>query len=391
KFKVINDSLGHSIGDKVLRIVGHRLQHCVRGTDLVGRLGGDEFAVVTFGVAGDDGIRSLIRHLRSSLTRPITLDGRQLRIDASIGVVIARPGDPRSAEDLIRDADVAMYEAKTRGRGRYEFFDVELRKRVQRQLRLEQDLREAVRTGQLWMAYQPVVDLRESETVAVEGLMRWRHPTHGAISPAEFIPLAEESDLINLIGDYMLHTTTREIAAHRATFGGDTRLTVNLSARQLDNASLVQTVRDVLYSTGLPARALCLEITESTLMREPVAAGRALTALRELGARLAIDDFGTGYSSLAQLWKLPLDTLKIDRSFVAGLGGPDEFDAEPIIKGIVTMAHSMGLTVIAEGVETERQCTMLRDLGCDQAQGYYFGKPAGLAELATPTDSAHRR
>ncbi|RBM20530.1 histidine kinase [Prauserella sp. PE36] len=381
KFKLINDSLGHSTGDQVLRVVGQRLRHCVRATDLVGRLGGDEFAVVTFDVSGDTGIRSLIGHLRASLTKPIGLDGRQLRVDASVGIVTAAPGDARSAEDLIRDADVAMYEAKTRGRGRYEFFDVELRERVQRQLRLEQDLREAVVDGQLWMAYQPVVDLRTCRTVAVEGLMRWHHPTHGAISPVEFIPLAEESDLINLIGDYMLRTTTEEIASQRAARNLDTRLTVNLSARQLDDAALVPTVEEALRRTGLPPQTLCLEITESALMRDPEVAGGALSALRGLGVRLAIDDFGTGYSSLAQLWRLPLDTLKIDQSFVAGIGRPGKSEAEAIIRGIVTMAHSMGLTVIAEGVETDRQLEVLRELNCDQAQGYRFGRPVSAGEL----------
>ncbi|WP_425466460.1 sensor domain-containing protein [Prauserella muralis] len=384
KFKVINDSLGHGIGDKVLRIVGQRLRYCVRTSDLVGRLGGDEFAVVAFGTRGVEEIQALMAHLRDTLTQPITLDGRRLHVDSSTGIVTAGPGDERSAEDLIRDADVAMYQAKTRGRGRYEFFDVELRQRIQRELRLEQDLREALRDGQLWVAYQPVVDLRSGRTVAVEGLMRWQHPTQGAVPPGEFIPLAEESDLINHVGDYMLRTTTAEIAARRRRNGIDTRLTVNLSARQLDDATLVDTVRETLRTTGLDPGALCLEITESALVREPDAAAEVLTQLRALGVRLAIDDFGTGYSSLAQLWRLPLDTLKIDRSFVAGLGADDHKDAEAIVTSIVRMAHALGLTVIAEGVEHERQVTILRELGCDQAQGYYFGKPVSREELFDP-------
>lgn len=381
KFKVINDSLGHGIGDKVLRIAGQRLKNCVRHHDVVGRLGGDEFAVVTFGVEHGKQIQALIDHIRKALTEPITVEGRRLRVDASIGVVTAREDDERSAEDLLRDADVAMYQAKTRGRGRHEFFDVELRERVQRQLRLEQDLRDSVRSGQLWVAYQPVVDLRTCQRVAVEGLLRWNHPAHGPISPSEFIPLAEESDLINLVGGHMLRTATRELARRRLREGVRTSLTVNLSARQLDDESVVDTVSDALRSTGLPPDELCLEITESALMLDPATAADVLTALRELGVRLAIDDFGTGYSSLAQLWKLPLDTLKIDRSFVAGLDGPDQADAEAIIKGIVTMAHSIGLTVIAEGTENERQVAILRELGCDQAQGFHFGKPAPADEV----------
>ncbi|MEU3272576.1 EAL domain-containing protein [Saccharomonospora sp. NPDC006951] len=374
KFKVINDSLGHSTGDKVLRIVGQRLSNCVRRSDLVGRLGGDEFAVVTFGKGGTEEIRALIEHLRDSLTQPIMIEGRRLHVDASTGIVTAEPGDERSAEDLIRDADVAMYEAKKRGRGSYEFFDVELRERIQRELRLEQDLREAVLADQLWVAYQPVVDVETGRTVAVEGLMRWEHPTHGAISPVEFIPLAEESDLINVIGDFMLHTTTAEIASQRRLHDVDLRLTVNLSAKQLDDPTLVPSVSKALERTGLPPEALCLEITESALVREPEAAAQVLRALRSLGVRLAIDDFGTGYSAFAQLWRLPLDTLKIDQSFVAGLDKTDS-DAVAIVTGIVNTAHAMKLTVIAEGTETEQQVAVLKELGCDQAQGYYFGRP----------------
>ncbi|TLW93111.1 EAL domain-containing protein [Saccharomonospora piscinae] len=381
KFKVINDSLGHGIGDKVLRIAGQRLKNCVRRHDLVGRLGGDEFAVVTFALEHGQQVRALVDHIRQSLTEPIIVEGRRLRVDASIGVVTAHEHDERSAEDLLRDADVAMYQAKTRGRGRHELFDVELRERVQRQLRLEQDLRDSVRGGQLWVAYQPVVDLRTYQRVAVEALLRWQHPVHGSISPGEFIPLAEESDLINLIGGYMLRTSTRELSLRRLRGGTRTRLTANLSARQLDDESLVDAVDDALRTTGLPPSELCLEITESALMREPEKAAEILTALRNLGVRLAIDDFGTGYSSLAQLWKLPLDTLKIDRSFVAGLDGPGNPDAEAIIKGIVTMAHSMGLTVIAEGTENERQVAILRGLGCDQAQGFHFGRPAPAEQV----------
>lgn len=381
KFKVINDSLGHGIGDEVLRIAGERLKNCVRQGDLVGRLGGDEFAIVASDMAHDSQIQALIGRIRRALTEPVVVEGRRLRIDASIGVVTTHADDERSAEDLLRDADVAMYQAKTRGRGRYEFFDVELRERVQRQLRLEQDLRESVRGGQLWVAYQPVVDLRTQQRVAVEGLLRWDHPVHGRISPGEFIPLAEESDLINLIGGHMLRTATRELASRRRHSGVRTQLAVNVSARQLDDGSVVSAVNEALRATGLPPGELCLEITESALMQEPEAAADVLTALRDLGVRLAIDDFGTGYSSLAQLWKLPLDTLKIDRSFVAGLDGPNHPDAEAIIKGIITMAHSMGLTVVAEGTENERQIAILRELGCDQAQGFHLGKPAPAHEV----------
>ncbi|GLY68709.1 sensor domain-containing protein [Amycolatopsis taiwanensis] len=378
KFKLINDSLGHTVGDRVLRIAGERLRRAVRSSDLVGRLGGDEFVVLAFDVPDRAWIRSLTEHLRESLTRPISIDGRRLHVDASIGIVLAGPGDPRTADDLVRDADVAMYQAKTLGRGRFEFFDVELRERVQRRLGLEQDLRDAVRRGKLWAAYQPVVDLRSGRMVAVEGLLRWTHPVNGPVSPTEFIPLAEESDLINLLGSYVLEETTRELAARRAA-GIDVELKINLSTRQLDDPEFVPAVKDALARTGLPAKALCLEITESALMRDSNAAGEVLDALRGLGVRLAIDDFGTGYSSLAQLQRLTLDTLKIDRSFVTGLG--TSADAAAIVNSIIAMAHAVDLTVVAEGVENETQLKLLRDLGCDQAQGYYFGKPMPADEL----------
>ncbi|MTD56016.1 sensor domain-containing protein [Amycolatopsis pithecellobii] len=378
KFKVINDSLGHSIGDRVLKIAGERLRRAVRDEDVVGRLGGDEFVVLVSDVHGEPEVKALTERLREWLTRPVSVDGRKLHVDASIGIVLAGPGDRRAADELLRDADVAMYQAKTLGRSRYEFFNVELRRRMQRRLRLEQDLRDAVRLGKLWAAYQPVVDLRTNEMVAVEGLLRWTHPVHGAVPPMEFIPLAEESDLINQLGAHVLRITTQELAARRAR-GIDVDLKINLSTRQLDDPALISDVEHALHTTGLPANALCLEITESALMRDSALASEALAALRELGVRLAIDDFGTGYSSLAQLQRLTLDTLKIDRSFVMRLG--ESTDAEAIVTSIIAMAHAVHLTVVAEGVETRTQLNLLRDLGCDQAQGYLLGRPRPAAEL----------
>ncbi|MDT7801880.1 MAG: hypothetical protein QOI78_5313 [Actinomycetota bacterium] len=382
KFKVINDSLGHSVGDQVLRIVGERLRRSSGRADLVGRLGGVEFVVVTNEVTEPGEVRALAEHLRAALAEPIGVLGRQLHLDASIGVVLVDGADRRSAEDLLRDADVAMYQAKTLGRGRHHVFDVGLRERMQRRLRMEQDLRDAVHDGQLWPAYQPVVDLKTGEMVAVEALLRWTHPRHGAISPAEFIPLAEESDLINVIGKEMLRATTRELASRRANQGLDLTLKVNISTRQLDDPHLVPAVQDALTSTGLPAGALCLEVTESALMRDQEAAGEVLAALRSLGVLLAIDDFGTGYSSLAQLRRLTLDTLKIDRSFITGIA--ESRDAEAIVTSIIAMAHAVDLIVIAEGVETAEQLDLLRKLDCDQAQGYHLGRPVPAAELFGP-------
>ncbi len=379
QFKVINDSLGHGVGDQVLRAAGNRLRRAARASDLVARLGGDEFMVVTEGDDQHGDIRALAEKLRDELREPITVSGGlRLHVDASIGIVLVPPGDSRTAEDALRDADVAMYQAKALGRGRYAFFNTELRHRVQHQMRLEQELREAVPERQLWVAYQPIVDLTTERTVAVEGLLRWTHPDHGTIAPSEFISLAEQSDLINSIGRHMLGIATRDIACHRQRYSG-IRLNANLSPRQLDDPDLVPMVRDTLEKSGLSARNLCLEVTETTLMHDPTSAVRALNALRDLGVSLAIDDFGTGYSSLAQLQRLPLDVLKIDRSFVAQLG--DDHDDKAIVPSIITIAHAMGLRVVAEGAETVEQVEALRRLGCDQAQGYYLARPAPIDEL----------
>jgi diguanylate cyclase (GGDEF)-like protein/PAS domain S-box-containing protein len=369
KFKVINDSLGHGVGDQVLQIAGRRLQNAVRGADVVARLGGDEFVVAATIKDPADAVTiadNLIDALRGD---PFDVDGRRLHVNASIGIVVAPPGDTRNAEELLRDADLAMYQAKTEARGRHVFFDVELRERTQRRLQLDEDLRAAIGREELWTAYQPVVELPSGRMVGAEALVRWTHPEHGFISPVEFIPLAEESGTIHALGSHVLRESCRLLAARRP----DLHVAVNLSAVQLDDPDLTDLVRRTLSEAGLPPSALVLEITESMLMRDHVAATRKLNELRDLGVRLAIDDFGTGYSSLAQLRRLPLDTLKIDRSFVMGLG--ESRDAEAIVTSIIAMAHAVDLTVIAEGVETAEQLAVLQRLNCDQAQGYYFGRP----------------
>ncbi|GAA0517512.1 GGDEF domain-containing protein [Saccharopolyspora subtropica] len=377
-FKVINDSLGHSAGDKVLCVVSERLRRLTRQHELVGRLGGDEFVVLSPDENDVTKAQLLARQVRRCLADPITVGDRQLHVDASVGIVLSPPGDPRPGADVLRDADVAMYEAKKLGRGRAAVFDVRLRKRVQRRLNLEQDLRHAVSRGQLWMAYQPIVNLRTHRVGWVEGLLRWTHPVHGTIPPGEFIPLAEESDLINSIGIHALRMATREIAAHRRQRTLPLQLKANLSARQLDDPHFAVAVHDALEQTGLPPSALCLEITESTLMQDPEAAEAVLNGLRELGVKLAIDDFGTGYSALALLHRLPLDTLKIDRSFIAGRDGTAN---EPFIASIVALAHTLNLNVVAEGVETAEQLATIRRLGCDEVQGFYFGRPVPIDEL----------
>ncbi|WP_461152427.1 EAL domain-containing protein [Saccharopolyspora tripterygii] len=381
-FKIINDSLGHGVGDEVVRDVSQRLVHATPLEDLVGRLGGDEFVVLAHDETDHDTLGHRCGRLLAAMTEPIRAQGRQLHLNGSIGIVVSEPGDDRSGQDLLRDADVAMYQAKTRGGGCYAYFDVELRKGVQRRMDLEQDLRHAVRRDQLWVAYQPVVDLRSDRTVSVEGLLRWQHPVHGPVPPSEFIPVAEGSGLINPISAHMLRTATAQLAAERERHQVDVGLNANLSPRQLDDPHLQALVQHALEDSGLPAHALCLEVTEETIMHDPTAAARVLNALRELGVLLAIDDFGTGYSSLAQLRRLPLDTLKIDRSFITDLGDSEELRI--IVTSIVSMAHAIGLDVVAEGVETGEQFDILKDLGCDHAQGFYLSKPTSLDQLLAP-------
>ncbi|MFC7341853.1 EAL domain-containing protein [Saccharopolyspora griseoalba] len=385
-FKIINDSLGHAVGDEVLRNAGQQLVRATPPDDLVGRLGGDEFVVLAHDDIDDDSLGERSKILLAALAEPIRVDGRQLHVNGSIGMVVSEPGDDRTGQDLLRDADVAMYQAKARGGGCSAYFDVDLRKRVQRHMDLEQDLRRAVHQEQLWVAYQPVVDLGTGSTVAVEGLLRWRHPAHGSIPPGEFIPVAEESDLINSVSAHMLRTATRQVAAERERHQLDLGLNANLSPRQLDDPGLRALVQRALADSGLPGRALCLEITEEAIMQDPTAAARVLHALRELDVSLAIDDFGTGYSSLAQLRRLPLDTLKIDRSFITDLGASDELRI--IVTSVVTMAHGIGLEVVAEGVETAQQLDFLGSIGCDRVQGYYLSKPIAIEELmASPPRS----
>jgi diguanylate cyclase (GGDEF)-like protein/PAS domain S-box-containing protein len=389
KFKIINDSLGHVVGDEVLRVTGERLRSVMHSAEQVGRHGGDEFVVLVHDEDGGSSLGALADAIRRRLTEPITVEGRQLHVDASIGIVLVPPDDPRTAEDVLRDADVAMYEAKTRGRGRAAFFDVQLRERLQRYLELEQDLRSAVDRGELWLAYQPIVNLHANRVGGVEALLRWTHPVHGQISPDEFISMAEESDLIHHIGSWALSTAIEQVAEFRTRYGLDLRVKANLSVRQLEDPGLPEAVDEALRKSGLSAKSLSLELTESALMHDPVTATRMLRELRRYGIRLAIDDFGTGYSSLAQLLRLPLDSLKIDRSFIDGIAR--SHDAEALVNSIMAMAHAVDLAVIAEGVETAEQLEVLRRLGCDQAQGYYLGRPAPIEDLAATIDLADRR
>jgi diguanylate cyclase (GGDEF)-like protein/PAS domain S-box-containing protein len=382
RFKVVNDSLGHDTGDRVLRAVSARITNVLRPADTLARFGGDEFVVVCDDIAGPAEATRIARRILDALADPVDEADGGVHVSASIGVALAR-GEDATAEDLVRDADAAMYRAKERGRGRIELFDEGMRSRLVTKLAEERRLRTAVASEELDLHYQPIMALPALEVVAVEGLVRWRHPERGVVAPAEFIPLAEESGLITDLGHWVLEEGCRQAGGWGRELGPDRPLEValNLSTRQLSEQGLAKRVealldRHRLHPDGV---ALCLEITESFLLEDPVATGTALDELRSLGVRLAIDDFGTGYSSLAYVRRFPLDALKIDRTFVAGLG--TDPDSRAITSAIIEMGHALGLEVVAEGVEEEVQLEVLVDLGCDRAQGFLFSRPVPAPEL----------
>jgi diguanylate cyclase (GGDEF)-like protein/PAS domain S-box-containing protein len=378
-FKVVNDSLGHRGGDAVLCQVADRLRAAVRPADTVGRFAGDEFVVLCERVADEAEARSIAERLSSAFARPFPVGGDEHVLGASLGIALLDPeGDP---EALLRDADSAMYRAKERGRARIEVFDVGMRAWADGRLQTEAQLRRALDGDELEVHYQPIVDLRDGSVAGVEALVRWRHPERGLVAPGAFIPVAEASGLIVPLGRRVLELACTQAAAWDALRGDRPPLAVhvNLSPRQLHDQGLVETVEATLRATGARPSGLVLEITESTLIDRGPTPLALLERLRDLGVQLVLDDFGTGYSSLSYLAQLPIGGLKVDRSFVAGL----DSGQAPIVDAIVRLARAFDLSVVAEGVEDERQLAALRRLGCELAQGYLFARPL-TAEALTP-------
>ena len=372
-FKVVNDSLGQETGDRLLVAVAERLRASPRPEDTVARLGGDEFTVLLEEVAdGRPAIRAAERILQQ-VRLPYALDKDEVFTTASIGIAISAPGRDQP-EGLLHSAALAMYQAKANGKARFEVFDLSMRARALERMALETDLRHAVDGGGFTLCYQPIVTLESGRIGEVEALLRWEHPRRGSVSPAEFIPLAEETGLILSIGRWVLEEACRQARAWQRQYPSHPPLVVgvNLSARQFWRGCADDVAR-ALHTTGLEPSSLKLEITESAMMRDVESTIRTLRRLSDLGVRVAIDDFGTGYSSLAYLKRFPLDTLKIDRSFVEKLGN-DPADGA-IVRTIITLAKTLNLVVTAEGIETPEQLTHLRALGCDRGQGYYFARP----------------
>jgi len=374
EFKSVNDSLGHLIGDELLKYVAVSLGQCVGDSGFVARLGGDEFAIVQTAVKTPDDVTDLLNDIFNAIREPYDCLGHQVTTDASIGVALA-PDHGVDLEQILKNADMAMYAAKSAGRRTYRFFEPDMDAEVKARRRLESDLRQAISGGKLEVYYQPCLSLQSNEITGCEALVRWRHPERGMVSPAEFIPIAEETGLVNQLGEWVLTTACREAA----TWPSDIKLAVNVSPVQFKSGTLALKIMAALAASGLPASRLELEITEAVLIRDDETALAILHQLRAIGVRIALDDFGTGYSSLSYLQRFPFDKIKIDRCFVNDIGEPG--GSSSIVQAVVNIAAARNMTTTAEGVETEEQQRLLRMLGCSEMQGYLFSPAKPAAEL----------
>lgn len=386
RFKLINDSLGHLVGDQLLCAIARLLEECLRTTDTVARLGGDEFTILLEDIKDIQDATRIADRIARALMSPLSLQGQEVFTSASIGIATSDTGYDRGA-DVLRDADIAMYRAKERGKSRYEVFDQAMHARTLRLLQLETDLRRTIEHQELRIYYQPITSLISGTLIGFEALIRWQHPEQGLVCPDEFIPIAEETGLIVPIGHWVLHEACRQMRAWQTKFpsASDLKIGVNLSGKQLREVDLLEQIDRVLGETGLDAQNLQLEITESMLMDNAEAVTDLLSKIRARKIRLSVDDFGTGYSSLSYLHRFPVDTLKIDRSFVSRIGIQGE-NLE-IVRAIVSLARNLNMSAIAEGVETAEQLDQLRTLGCEFGQGYFFARPldchAATTMLAT--------
>jgi diguanylate cyclase (GGDEF)-like protein len=376
RFKEVNDTLGHPIGDALLKVVTERLLGCIRDTDTIARLGGDEFAILQRVGDPDTESTTLAERIQEVLTTPFEIGGHQVQIGTSVGIAIA-PSDGINPDQLTRNADLALYRAKSEGRGTYRFFEPEMDERLHARRNLERDLRNALDNGELALHYQPLVNLERDEICGFEALLRWTHPERGEISPAEFIPIAEETGLILPVGEWVL----RQACTDAASWPNHLKVAVNFSATQFKRRNLVETIINALGEAGMPPQKLELEITESVMLQDEDGAFAVLTRLHDLGVKLALDDFGTGYSSLSNLRKFPFDKIKIDRSFVGDLSSGND-DALAVVRSVARLGISLGLATTAEGVENQEQMDHVRAEGCTEAQGHYICPPKPIHEIA---------
>jgi diguanylate cyclase (GGDEF)-like protein len=384
RFKLVNDTLGHAGGDLLLRQVAQRLRNCLREADTLARMSGDEFTVIATGLRDPRHASVVAESLLKALRNPFEVEKQELFVSASVGISLY-PQDGLDADTLQRNADYAMYRAKSGGKNRFEFFLPEMRDSLSRRLEVETHLRRALERREFSVHYQPQFDLQTGRMVAHEALIRWNNPKLGAVGPDQFIPVAEENGLIVPIGTWVLQEACRQTAVWRQSGYPLKGIAVNVSAVQFGRSDFVDTVAEVLRSTGLPPQFLELELTERIVIRDVRESAQKMKQLRSLGVQISVDDFGAGYSSLSYLQRLPIDVLKLDRSFV------EESQASggnrSLVRGIVSLAHSLGIRVTAEGVETEEQLDLVHQSGCDKAQGYLLGRPSPAANVLSPTSS----
>lgn len=386
RFKVVNDSYGHQMGDRILVQLATRLLGCVRPSDTVARMGGDEFTLLLESTTSLEGTLGVTERVLEAIREVITIDGVSIHTDASIGVCCASP-DYANGEEMVRDADIAMYRAKDEGKGRIEFFNPQMHLRAITLMRLENDLHQALERGELQVYYQPVINSHKNSIGGFEALLRWYHPQMGSISPAEFIPLAEASGLIGKIGAWVLHEACRQVYQWNERFGHHFFVSVNISGRQIDEEGLVETVQQALSRSRLAPPLLHCEVTESILVRHKQRAAKVLGEIQKLGAHVSIDDFGTGYSSLTYLHQFSFDLLKIDRSFVQDMGACGK--GLQLVRTLMMLAQDFNMEVIAEGVETEEQYERLKAFNCNWIQGFYFMHPAPKEVIERLLEGGH--
>jgi diguanylate cyclase (GGDEF)-like protein/PAS domain S-box-containing protein len=384
RFKGINDSFGHHAGDDLLVEMARRLERSLRPGDTLARLGGDDFAILLEDLRSPDDATRVAERIQQNLVAPFAVEGTEVFCSASIGIALG-PGSYTEPQSMVRDANTAMYQAKANGRACHQIFNTDMHRRAVSQLRIETDLRRALERQELIVYYQPMVDLETRKLAGFEALVRWKHPQRGLVPPNEFIPVAEETGLIKPMGLWVLQESCRQLRRWQDRGGPPLKVSVNLSGHQLAQPDIVEQVRNTIQTTGIDPRLLAVEVTESALVRDMAAAAAVLADLRRLHVRVSVDDFGTGYSSLSYLQQLPVDTLKIDRSFVKTMdqeGGRTE-----IVNAIIMLAHTMGMTVVAEGVETRGQLDALTELRCNAAQGFLFARPLPREEAEKIAES----
>ena len=389
-FKFVNDSLGHSVGDRLLKAMGERLRSVLREGDTVGRVGGDEFVLILNDQSNEEVIFRAMQRISAKVAEPLSIDGKELYVTASAGISLY-PQDGRDVETLLKNADVAMYRAKEHGRSNFQFYTSEMNERVNDRLALEHALRRALERQEFTLHYQQKVDLRSGGIIGAEALVRWLHPEWGLVRPARFIPIAEETGLIVRLGEWVIHQACRQTRSWLQAGLEPGVVSVNLSARQFRAEGLVRAVSRILQETGLDPASLEMELTESMVMHNVETAIATLQGLKSLGVALSVDDFGTGYSSLSYLKDLPIDVLKIDRSFVRDIGTGSEAEDGILAAAIISLGHALHLKVIAEGVETDAQVHFLKRHGCDQVQGFLYGEPVPAEQFGELLGRARRK